>query len=191
MKDKSNKKKIKRYFNKGLTIVEVVISFSVSLILLLAMLSIVYWGSNISTINQKFTDVANVLNFIGYEIQNNTASYFYIDNNTNNLVLRDNAVNTLYQTLKNNGYKIGNSYDYTIDSISFSKYGNSNTLYEVVVNISYFHKGSRRRINVSWIVSITNLQIRAINNNFPDNDINPADTTNVSGPGTTTTIRIR
>ena len=36
----------------GLTIIEVVISFSIAMVLLLSMLIVVYWGSNISTVNQ-------------------------------------------------------------------------------------------------------------------------------------------
>jgi hypothetical protein len=172
---KKNNKKNK----KGLTIVEVFISFSIAIILLLSMLVIVYWGSNISTINQKFIDISNILNFISYEIQNNTAKYFYIDDINNQLLLRSNAIYDLEQTLKTYGYKIGNSYDYSINSINYSKYSNSNTLYEVKVRLSYIHKGSNRITEVSCIVSTTNLQIKGINNNFPLNDINSNDITSV------------
>lgn len=166
--------------SRGLTIIEVVISFSIALVLLLAMLVIVYWGSNISTINQKFIDISNILNLISYEIQNNTAKYFYIDSINNQLVLRNDAIYTLEQTLKNYNYKIGNSYDYSINSINYSKYANSNTLYEVKVKISYTHKGTIRKTETSCIISTTNLEIRAINNNLPPNDINPADITVIS-----------
>lgn len=166
--------------SRGLTIIEVVISFSIALVLLLAMLVIVYWGSNISTINQKFIDISNILNLISYEIQNNTSKYFYIDSINNQLVLRNDAISTLEQTLKNYNYKIGNSYDYSINSINYSKYANSNTLYEVKVKISYTHKGTIRTMETSCIISTTNLQIRAINNNLPPNDINPADITVIS-----------
>ncbi len=165
---------------KGLTIIEVLISFSVALILLLSMLAIVYWGSNISTINQKFIDISNILNFISYEIQNNTAKYFYIDSINNQLVLRNDAISNLEQTLKTYNYKIGNSYDYSISSINYSKYANSNTLYEVRVKLSYTHKGTNRVNEISCIVSTTNLEIRPINNNFPPNDIDPADITVIS-----------
>ncbi len=164
---------------KGLTIVEIVISFSVALILILSMLVIVYWGSNISTINQKFIDISNVLNFISYEIQNNTAKYFYIDSN-NQLVLRDDAISNLKQTLKTYGYKIGNSYDYSISSINYSKYNNSNTLYKVGVKLSYIHKGTTRTSEISCIVSITNLAVIPVNNNFPINDIKSTDITVIS-----------
>lgn len=166
--------------SRGLTIIEVVISFSIALVLLLAMLVIVYWGSNISTINQKFIDISNILNLISYEIQNNTSKYFYIDSINNQLVLRNDAISTLEQTLKNYNYKIGNSYDYSINSINYSKYANSNTLYEVKVKISYTHKGTIRTTETSCIISTTNLEIRAINNNLPPNDINPADITVIS-----------
>ncbi len=166
--------------SRGLTIIEVVISFSIALVLLLAMLVIVYWGSNISTINQKFIDISNILNLISYEIQNNTSKYFYIDSINNQLVLRNDAIYTLEQTLKNYNYKIGNSYDYSINSINYSKYANSNTLYEVKVKISYTHKGTIRTTETSCIISTTNLEIRAINNNLPPNDINPADITVIS-----------
>jgi len=163
----------------GLTIIEVVISFSIAMVLLLSMLIVVYWGSNISTVNQKFIDISNIINFISYELQNNTAKYFYFDHINNQLVLRNNAINELEQTLKTYNYKIGNSYDYSINSINYSKYLNSNTLYEVRVRLSYNHKGSNKIAEVSCIVSITNLEIKGINNNFPPNDINPTDITSV------------
>jgi hypothetical protein len=184
---KTIEKKIKN--KKGLTIIEVFISFSIAIILLLSILIVVYWGSNISTINQKFIDISNIINFISYELQNNTAKYFYINILNNELTLRTDAINTLEQTIKSYNYKIGNSYDYHIDSINYSKYSNSNTLYEVRVNLSYIHKGTRRITEISTIVSTTNLEIRAINNNFPPNDINPTNITRVSPTSTTTTSR--
>jgi hypothetical protein len=184
---KTIEKKIK--IKKGLTIIEVFISFSIAIILLLSILIVVYWGSNISTINQKFIDISNILNFISYELQNNTAKYFYINNLNNELTLRTDAINTLEQTIKSYNYKIGNSYDYHIDSINYSKYSNSNTLYEVKVKLSYIHKGTRRISEISTLISTTNLEIRAINNNFPPNDINPTDITRVSPTSTTTTSR--
>jgi len=183
--NKTIEKKIKT--KKGLTIVEVFISFSISIILLLSILIVVYWGSNISTINQKFIDISNILNFISYELQNNTAKYFYINNLNNELTLRTDAINTLEQTIKSYNYKIDNSYDYHIDSINYSKYSNSNTLYEVRVKLSYIHKGTRRITEISTLISTTNLEIRAINNNFPPNDINPTDITRVSPTSASTT----
>jgi competence protein ComGC len=183
--NKTIEKKIKT--KKGLTIVEVFISFSISIILLLSLLIVVYWGSNISTINQKFIDISNIINFISYELQNNTAKYFYINNLNNELTLRTDAINTLEQTIKSYNYKIGNSYDYHIESINYSKYSNSNTLYEVKVKISYIHKDTRRITEISTLISTTNLEIRGINNNFPPNDINPTDITRISPTSAFTT----
>jgi hypothetical protein len=183
--NKTIEKKIKT--KKGLTIVEVFISFSISIILLLSLLIVVYWGSNISTINQKFIDISNIINFISYELQNNTAKYFYINNLNNELTLRTDAINTLEQTIKSYNYKIGNSYDYHIESINYSKYSNSNTLYEVKVKISYIHKDTRRITEISTLISTTNLEIRGINNNFPPNDINPTDITRISPSSAFTT----
>lgn len=164
---------------KGLTIIEVFISFSIAIILLLSMLVIVYWGSNISTINQKFIDISNILNFISYELQNNTAKYFYLNDINNQLILRTDAIYNLEQTLKTYNYKIGNSYNYTINSINYFKHANSNILYEVKVRLNYNHKGSIRTSEVSCIISTTNLQLKGINNNFPPNDINTNDITSV------------
>ncbi len=183
--NKTIEEKIK--IKKGLTIVEVFISFSISIILLLSILIVVYWGSNISTINQKFIDISNILNFISYELQNNTAKYFFINNLNNELTLKTDAINTLEQTIKSYNYKIGNSYDYHIESINYSKYSNSNTLYEVRVKLSYIHKDTRRISEISTIVSTTNLEIKGINNNFPPNDINPTDITRVSPTSASTT----
>jgi len=65
---------------KGMTIVEVVISFTVALILIMTLYSIVYWGStSFSDINQKLIDISNASIFIQTELTRNSGKYFYLE----------------------------------------------------------------------------------------------------------------
>lgn len=76
MKEEKNPKNKKN----GMTIIEVVISFTIALILVMALYSIVYWGSTgFSDLNQKLIDIANSSIFIKTELTQNAGKYLYLE----------------------------------------------------------------------------------------------------------------
>lgn len=146
-----NKNENKKNKNKknGMTIIEVVISFTIALILIMALYSIVYWGSiGFSDLNQKLIDIGNASIFIKTELTQNAGKYFYLEpiaNTQGQYILRMNAntPNQIFNLINQNGYNRYNKIR-TIMIKEPQKINNTN-LYEVKVEIEYEHKNLIRK----------------------------------------------
>ncbi|MFN3478740.1 MAG: hypothetical protein ACK4ZM_05200, partial [bacterium] len=96
---------------KGLTIVEIIISFSIAFILITSIYAIIYWGLKISAINEYYLDVNNIFIFISNEIQDHPETYLEYDS-AQNIVLTQDAEAKLLGKLLLYNYKIKNKQDY-------------------------------------------------------------------------------
>lgn len=99
---------------KGLTIIEVTISFSIAIISIIALYIIVYWGSKVSYINSYYIDANNVMNFIANEIQNNPDLYIQLNSQNNNLEVTSDAEAKIKGKLNLYKYSINGEDNYNI-----------------------------------------------------------------------------
>ena len=150
--DNSQESEIKGKQKKkeGMTIIEVLLSFTIALILIMALYSIVYWGSiTFSDLNQKLIDVGNATIFIQTELTRNAGKYFYLEPITGregefNLKINADTPSKIFNLINTLGY---NRYG-KIKAIRIGDPQRVNTanLYKVEVEIEFEHK-SLRRIN--------------------------------------------
>ncbi|MCX7871344.1 MAG: prepilin-type N-terminal cleavage/methylation domain-containing protein, partial [bacterium] len=147
MSNKINKTKVKR--KNGMTIIEVVISFTIALILIMALYSIVYWGSiGFSDLNQKLIDIGNASIFIKTELTQNAGKYFYLEPIAGSegqyiLKMKANTPNEIFNLINQNGYNRYNKIR-TIRIKEPDRMNNTN-LYKVEVEIEYEHKNIIRK----------------------------------------------
>jgi hypothetical protein len=160
---------------KGMTIVEVVISFTVALILIMALYSIVYWGStSFSDINQKLIDISNASVLIQTELTRNTGKYFYLEpiaGREGEFDLKMNAntpaeIFNLVNTLGYNRYK-------KIKEIRISQPEriNNTNLYKVEVELMYEHKNLKRTNRIEIYLAANSFKIGVIQPNIPSVDV--------------------
>jgi len=177
---------------KGMTIVEVVISFTVALILIMALYSIVYWGStSFSNINQKLIDISNASVFIETELTRNSGKYFYLEPiagregqfdlrmNVNTPAEIFNLVNTLGYNRYNKIREIRISQPVRI---------NNTNLYKVEVELMYEHKNLRRINRIEIYLTANSFKIGVIQPNIPSVDVG---TFTVAYPNITDTTTTR
>ena len=147
MSNKISKKNWKE--KNGMTIIEVVISFTIALILIMALYSIVYWGSTgFSDLNQKLIDIGNASIFIKTELTQNAGKYFYLEPIAGSegqyiLKMKANTPNEIFDLINQNGY---NRYNKIITiRIKDPQRMNNTNLYKVEVEIEYEHKNIIRK----------------------------------------------
>ena len=147
MSNKITKTKLKR--KNGMTIIEVVISFTIALILVMALYSIVYWGSTgFSDLNQKLIDIGNASIFIKTELTQNAGKYFYLEPIVGTegqyiLKMKAHTPNEIFGLINQNGYNRYNKIR-TIRIKEPQRMNNTN-LYKVEVEIEYEHKNIIRK----------------------------------------------
>jgi len=171
---------------KGMTIVEVVISFTVALILIMALYSIVYWGStSFSDINQKLIDISNASVFIQTELTRNTGKYFYLEpiagrEGEFDLKMNANTPAEIFNLVNALGY---NRYKKIKEiRISQPERINNTNLYKVEVELMYEHKNLKRTNRIEIYLAANSFKIGMIQPNIPSVDVG---TFTVANPTTT------
>ncbi len=169
---------------KGMTIVEVVISFTVALILIMALYSIVYWGStSFSDINQKLIDISNASVFIQTELTRNSGKYFYLEpigGGQFDLKMKANTPAEIFNLVNTLGYNRYNK----IREIRISQPVriNNTNLYKVEVELMYEHKNLRRINRIEIYLTANSFKVGVIAPNIPSVDVG---TFTVANPTTT------
>jgi hypothetical protein len=160
---------------KGMTIVEVVISFTVALILIMSLYSIVYWGStSFSDINQKLIDISNASVFIQTELTRNSGKYFYLEpivgrEGQFDLKMNANTPAEIFNLVNTLGY---NRYN-RIREIRISQPVriNNTNLYKVEVELMYEHKNLTRINRIEIYLTANSFKIGVIQPNIPSVDV--------------------
>lgn len=171
---------------KGMTIVEVVISFTVALILIMALYSIVYWGStSFSDINQKLIDISNASVFIQTELTRNTGKYFYLEpiagrEGEFDLKMNANTPAEIFNLVNTLGYNRYNKIRQI--RISQPERINNTNLYKVEVELMYEHKNLKRTNRIEIYLAANSFKIGVIQPNIPSVDVG---TFTVANPTTT------
>jgi len=160
---------------KGMTMVEVVISFTVALILIMALYSIVYWGStSFSDINQKLIDISNASIFIQTELTRNSGKYFYLEpiagrEGQFDLKMNVNTPTEIFNLVNTLGY---NRYNKIREiRISQPERINNTNLYKVEVELMYEHKNLRRTNRIEIYLTANSFKIGVIQPNIPSVDV--------------------
>lgn len=169
--------KIKIGMKKGLTVVEVAISFTVALTLLLSLYAIVYWGTRVSNINKYYIDANNILIFLVNEIQNRPYLYIVFDPSTNSFKYKQDAKDILLGKLKLYNYKINGKEDFDIELHKIRKNPTINTLVIIEISLLWKYQNKNQNTNITFITST--FEIRDLINSRdpiiplpPNSDIN-------------------
>jgi hypothetical protein len=185
---------------KGMTIGEVVISFTVALILIMALYSIVYWGStSFSDINQKLIDISNASIFIQAELTRNSGKYFYLEpiagrEGQFDLKMNANTPAEIFNLVNTLGY---NRYNKIREiRIRQPERINNTNLYKVEVELVYEHKNLRRINRIEIYLTANSFKVGVIQPNIPSVDVgtftvaypNMTDTTTTKTDNTIVTI---
>lgn len=177
---------------KGMTIVEVVISFTVALILIMSLYSIVYWGStSFSDINQKLIDISNASVFIQSELTRNSGKYFYLEpiggrEGQFDLKMSANTPEEIFNLVN----KLGYNRDNKIREIRISQPVriNNTNLYKVEVELMYEHKNLTRINKMEIYLTASSFKIGVIAPNIPSVDVGTFTVAYPNMTATTTTI---
>ncbi len=148
------KRKIERRL--GITIVEVIISFSIALILIMALYMIVYWGTNYNPVNEKIMSINNILTYIQADMVNNTTRYFDYDSNTGRMFPKGNIDSIIMARLQEGRYRL----DF-IKSIKVASFENEikptggrfDNIYRVTIIVEWQHKNQIKKYDAQIIVS--------------------------------------
>ncbi|MFN4219306.1 MAG: hypothetical protein ACK4GJ_00070 [bacterium] len=173
---------------KGLTIVEIIISFSVAFILITSIYAIIYWGLKVNTINEYYLDVNNILIFISNEVQNNPSLYLQYDSNRNRITLTQDAEAKLLGKLFLYNYKIKNKQDYKVkfEKIERLTTENLDRIVKVDISVKWYYK-NKEHITLTTIF----LPLYHINesppNPLPENSDIYTENTNTTTNTTTNT----
>lgn len=141
---------------KGITIVEVVISFTIALILIMSLYMIVYWGTNINTINNKIIRINNAMTFIQQDMLNNTPLYFELQSNGS--IKPKPNINDIIRT-RLQQFKLNDPIITNVTLVSFQRERINNSLqqfdniYRVRIEIEWIHKGQNRRYQTDFLIS--------------------------------------
>lgn len=154
---------------KGLTIIELMISFSVAFILIISLYAIVYWGLKVSDINQYYIEVNNILIFLSNEIQNNPN--LYIEYNQTNFSFTHNAKEQLLSKLYLYNYKIKNeeNYDIILGKIRKLPDQNLQRILEIEVSVIWYYKGKKYTTTTSLLIPVYTLENATNNIPLPEN----------------------
>ncbi|MCX7758861.1 MAG: hypothetical protein N2169_04545 [bacterium] len=157
---------------KGLTVIEVLISFSVALILVMSLYAIIYGNLKIKDINQYYIDVNNIIVFLSTEIQNNPSLYIEYNSSNNTFSYTTQANEKLMGKLSLYNYTIGGKKDFNIELQPIKSIPNIQNVLEV--GISVIWKFERKTHNTkSTIILSTYEIIQEIPINLPPHsDIN-------------------
>ncbi|MEN3015593.1 MAG: hypothetical protein ABDH21_06035 [bacterium] len=141
---------------KGLTLVEVMISFSIAFALIISLYSIVYWGTKVSDINQYYIDVNNILIFASNEILNNTEMYITYNPSNNTFSYSDQAQEMLRGKIELNNLTIARSrnYDVILSPIQTTTVPN---VIEIKITVVWYYKGKRYQTSTSLLLSVFGL----------------------------------
>ncbi|MGC8734619.1 MAG: hypothetical protein ACP5RD_06235 [bacterium] len=180
MKEKMNKNeeneiKEREKKKEGMTIIEVVLSFTIALILVIALWSIVYWGSiTFSDVNQKLIDVGNASIFIKTELTQNAGKYFYLDpiagkEGEFNLMMRADTPREIFNLINSLGY---NRYNEIREvRIRDPQRINNTNLYKVEVEILFEHKNLRRVNKIEVYLTANSFKVGLIQPEVPTIDV--------------------
>ncbi|MGB9639079.1 MAG: hypothetical protein ACPL1F_07305 [bacterium] len=180
MKEKMNKNeeneiKEREKKKEGMTIIEVVLSFTVALILIMALWSIVYWGSiTFSDVNQELIDVGNASIFIKTELTQNAGKYFYLDpipgkEGEFNLMMKTDAPREIFNLINSLGY---NRYNEIREvRIRDPQRINNTNLYKVEVEILFEHKNLRRVNKIEVYLTANSFKVGLIQPEVPIIDV--------------------
>lgn len=162
---------------KGLTVVEVAISFTVALTLLLSLYAIVYWGTKVSNINKYYIDVNNILIFLVSEIQNKPYLYIEFESSTNSFQYKQDAKEILLGKLKLYNYKINGKEDFDIELHEIKQNPTINTFVIIEISLLWEYQNKNQKTNITCITST--FEIRDLINSRapiiplpPNSDIN-------------------
>ncbi|MCS7244159.1 MAG: hypothetical protein RMJ36_05450 [Candidatus Calescibacterium sp.] len=120
---------------KGLTVIEVLISFSVALILVMSLYAIIYGNSKFNEINQYYIDVNNIIVFLSNEIQNNPSLYIEYNSSNNTFSYTTQANEKLMGKLYLYNYKIGGKKDFNIELLPIKSVPNIQNVLEVGISV--------------------------------------------------------
>lgn len=148
------KKKLERRL--GITIVEVIISFSIAIILIMALYMIVYWGTSYNTVNEKIMSINNILTYIQSDMLNNTTIYFDYDSNSGRMFPKSNIDSVIMARLQEGKYRL----DF-IKSIRITSFENEvkptggrfDNIYRVTIIVEWQHKNQIKKYDAQIIVS--------------------------------------
>ncbi len=156
---------------KGITIVEVIISFTIAIILIMALYMIVYWGTDVNTINNKITRINNIMTFIQQDILNNTPLYFELQDG--HMLPKDN-INNIIQTrleqFKLNDPIIRNIrlLDFKVEKKPGIGQGNFENIYRATIEVEWEHKGNIKKYKTDFLIS--SYSLKKITSGQPIND---------------------
>ncbi|MFN3995786.1 MAG: hypothetical protein ACK4GR_04560, partial [bacterium] len=177
---------------KGLTIVEIIISFSVAFILITSIYAIIYWGLKVNTINEYYLDVNNILIFISNEVQNNPSLYLQYDSNRNRITLTQDAEAKLLGKLFLYNYKIKNKQDYQVkfEKIERLTKENLDRIVKVDISVKWYYKNKEHITLTTIFLPLYNIT-RSYINPLPENsDIYTENTNTTTNTNTTNTANI-
>ncbi|MCS7164770.1 MAG: hypothetical protein RMJ51_00585 [Candidatus Calescibacterium sp.] len=141
--------------NKGLTLVEIIISFSIALILISSMYLIIYSNLKVSETNQYYIDANNILTFLSREIQNNPSIYIEYNPNENAFSYKeekDVIIKMLKGKLRMYRYTINGSSNYNISLSEEIKIIMDNVV-QVDITLSWTVNNKTYRTKSSVIIS--------------------------------------
>ncbi|MCX7758442.1 MAG: hypothetical protein N2169_02345, partial [bacterium] len=165
----------------GMTIIEVLLSISIAIILIMSLYMIVYWGSEVSTVNQKIMNINNIMTFIQQDMINNTPLYFELDNNGMMIKRQDIDINTIIKE-RIKSYIIDLKYIKAVKFISLEREQKPNTnwlapgyfdnLYRASIQIEWEHKKRKNKYKTDFLLSSYSLKKITTNQNLSDYNIN-------------------
>ncbi len=176
-----------KIIKKGLTIIEVVISLSVALTLIISLYLIVYWAMKASTINEYYIDVNNILIFISKEIQKYPYLYVQYNNNSNTFSYTQDAKAKLLGKLRLYNYKIKNKNDYDLELGRLTPLQDPlSRILEIEISLVWkIPPNKQNKTSVYLLVPVYNLLNR--NPNIPLPNTSDISSTTIIIPTTTTT----
>lgn len=177
--------------SKGLTIVEIIISFTIAIILIMALYMIVYWGTNVNTINNKIVRVNNIMNFVQQDLLRNTPLYFELQQD-GTMRPKDNINNQArLQQFNLNDSIIRNVRLISLQPLKKPDNNDFKNIYVAEIEVEWEHKGTIKRYKDFFLISSYSLKrITAGQNpnennlsvNLPDNYYWPVMTAVVTPP---------
>lgn len=157
---------------KGITIVEVIISFTIAIILIMALYMIVYWGTDVNTINNKITKINNVMTFIQQDMLNNTPLYFELLQDSS-MTYKTNINNIIQTRLEQ--FKLNDPIIRNIKLLNFQRErkpgiiaGNFENIYRVTIEVEWEHKGNIKKYKTDFLIS--SYSLKKITSGQPIND---------------------
>jgi len=166
--------------NKGLTVVEVAITFPIALILITALYLTIIAGTQTSSQNKEYIQLNNILSFCSNEIL--STPHIYIAINNNQVYTLPNCIEKLRGKLDLYKYPI-NNYD-----ISISVQKDSSLPNIVNVNIQVYKKIQKRNVTLSTNISVPTYLLSNPNQfplNLPNNTEATVKKLNLSTPTST------